>query len=53
MQKLRFYAATGSKWFMFGHSIWKLTMKSKTINEMRDLVSSYASRGDHVMYSRI
>lgn len=53
LQKLRFFAATGSKWFMFGHSFWRLTMKSKSLDEMRELVSAYASRGDHAMYPRI
>lgn len=53
LQKLRFFAATGSKWFKFGHSFWRLTMKSKDLDQMRTLVSEYASRGIHPMYERI
>ena len=53
LQKLRFFAATGSKWFKFGHSFWKLTMKSKDLDQMRSLVSEYASRGIHPMYERV
>jgi len=53
LQKLRFFAATGSRWFQFGHSFWKLTMKSKTLEQMRSLVSEYASRGSHPMCSRV
>jgi tRNA-dihydrouridine synthase len=53
LQKLRFFAATGSKWFKFGHSFWKLTMKSKNLDQMRELVSEYSLRGVHPMYERV
>lgn len=53
LQKLRFFAATGSKWFKFGHSFWKITMKAKNYAEMRDAVVAYASRSEHPMYERI
>ena len=53
LQKLRFFAATGSKWFKFGHSFWKITMKSKNYEEMRIAVLEYAARSEHPMYDRI
>lgn len=53
LQKLRFYAATASKWFMFGHSFWKVTMKAKSFDEMRSGVLTYADNFEHEMYARI
>jgi tRNA-dihydrouridine synthase B len=53
MQKLRFYAAIASKWFMFGHSFWKITMKAKTFEQMRQGVGEYSERFDHEMIPRI
>jgi tRNA-dihydrouridine synthase B len=53
IQKLRFYAATGSKWFMFGHSFWKVTMKAKTFDQMRAGVAEYSERFPQDMYQRI
>ena len=53
IQKLRFFAATASKWFMFGHSFWKVTMKAKSFQEMREGVEEYSMRADHEMYYRV
>jgi tRNA-dihydrouridine synthase len=52
LQKLRFYAATASKWFMFGHSFWKVTMKAKSFDAMRDGVANYAERSTGGMFAR-
>jgi tRNA-dihydrouridine synthase B len=53
IQKIRFYAATASKWFMFGHSFWKVTMKAKSFEQMREGVAAYADRFNHEMISRV
>lgn len=53
LQKLRFFAATGARWFKFGHSFWRLTMKSRDLDQMRSLISEYVQRGSHPMYDRI
>lgn len=53
LQKLRFYAATASRWFMFGHSFWKVTMKSKSFDEMRERVAHYVSTTEQAMIYRI
>lgn len=53
LQKARFFAATGSKWFLFGHSFWRVTMKAKTLAEMKEAVSEYASKHAGPMYHRI
>ncbi len=52
MQKLRFYAATASRWFMFGHSFWKVTMKSKSFQEMRERVNHYFTSTEQDMIGR-
>jgi tRNA-dihydrouridine synthase B len=53
LQKARFFAATGSRWFLFGHSFWRITMKSKTLAEMRERVGLYASKFEGEMAQRI
>ncbi len=53
MQKLRFFAATASKWFMFGHSFWRVTMKSKSFDQMRIGVAEYYEKFTHEMIVRV
>jgi tRNA-dihydrouridine synthase B len=53
MQKLRFYAALGAKWFLFGHSFWRVTTKAKSFQEMREGVAHYAATYTQEMYYRI
>lgn len=53
LQKARFFAATGSKWFLFGHSFWRYTMKAKSLAEMRDAVAHYMTTYEPTMYARI
>jgi len=53
LQKARFFAATGSRWFLFGHSFWRLTMKSKSLLELWDRVSEHAEKSSGEMSQRI
>jgi tRNA-dihydrouridine synthase B len=53
LQKLRFFAATASKWFMFGHSFWKVTMKAKSFEQMRFGIAAYSEKFNHEMISRV
>lgn len=53
VQKARFFAATGSKWFLFGHSFWRVTMKAKSLAEMRAGVALYAEKNQPKMYGRV
>lgn len=53
LQKLRFYAATASRWFMFGHSFWRLTTKSKSLDEMRERIKHYVATTEQEMFARI
>lgn len=53
LQKARFYAATGSKWFLFGHSFWRVTTKAKSLAEMRVAIAEYAEKNSPKMYGRV
>ena len=53
LQKTRFFAATGSKWFLFGHSFWRITMKAKSLAEMRVAIAEYAASHQNKMYGRV
>lgn len=41
LDKVRFFCATGSKWYQFGHHFWRMTTKARTVAELQDLVSDY------------
>jgi len=53
LQKARFFVATGSRWFLFGHSFWRITMKAKTLQQMKEDVAAYGERNAPKMYTRI
>jgi tRNA-dihydrouridine synthase B len=53
LQKVRFFVATGSKWFLFGHSFWRYMMKAKTLEEMKIATRTYADNFSGVMYKRV
>jgi tRNA-dihydrouridine synthase len=53
LDRVRFLTATGSKWFMFGHSFWKTTLKPKTLAALRDAVYEYSQKFEHRMYEKI
>jgi nifR3 family TIM-barrel protein len=53
LQKARFFAAIGSRWFLFGHSFWRITMKAKSLHEMRVAIQDYAQTHSNRMYGRI
>ncbi len=53
LQKARFFIATGSKWFLFGHSFWRISMKAKSLKEMAPAIQEYADKHQNKMYSRI
>ena len=53
LTKFQFFAAMGCRWFAFGHSFWKTSMKAKSLKQLRELVLEYASKGEHTMNHRI
>ena len=53
LQKMRFFVATGSKWFLFGHSFWKYCMKKTTFAELRERIAEYGAKHQYPIRQRI
>ncbi|MEY4631226.1 MAG: hypothetical protein RIQ81_1346 [Pseudomonadota bacterium] len=53
LKKFSFFAATGARWFMFGHAFWAMTRKAKSIDHLRSLVLDYRARFAHPLKQRI
>lgn len=53
LEKFRFYAATGARWYQFGHAFWKLTTKAKTLTELTDSIEDFGSRFENPSFSRV
>jgi hypothetical protein len=44
LDKVRFFCATGSKWYQFGHHFWRMTTKAHAVSELQDLVADYGNK---------
>lgn len=53
LKKFSFFAATGARWFMFGHAFWSVTKKAKSIPHLRELIEDYRDRFDHPLRERV
>lgn len=53
VRKFQFFVLTSSKWFAFGHALWKRTIKAKTISDMIAMVEEYGSSFEFPMYERV
>lgn len=53
LEKFRFFAATGARWYQFGHAFWKLTTKAKSVAQLRDLISDFGERSENPSYERV
>lgn len=53
LRKLHFYLSFGSKWFLFGHNFWRLTMKCKTISQAKETIADYSAEFPQAMRERI
>ncbi|MEN9529318.1 MAG: hypothetical protein RI932_1191 [Pseudomonadota bacterium] len=53
LEKFRFFAATGSRWYQFGHSFWKMTTKAKSCLELRDSIEDFGARFENPSYPRV
>jgi tRNA-dihydrouridine synthase B len=49
LDKFRFFAATGARWFQFGHSFWKMTTKAKSVAQLRDGIVDFGERCENPM----
>ncbi|NBX24322.1 MAG: hypothetical protein EBR52_09550, partial [Microbacteriaceae bacterium] len=53
LKKFSFFAATGARWFMFGHAFWAVTKKAKSTGHLRELIEDYRDRFDHPLKERV
>jgi nifR3 family TIM-barrel protein len=53
LEKFRFFAATGSRWYQFGHAFWKMTTKAKTLDELTKSIEEFGERYENPSYSRV
>lgn len=53
LEKFRFFAATGARWFQFGHAFWKMTTKAKSLAQLRDGVHDFGEKCENPMTDRI
>lgn len=53
VERFRFFVATGSPWFTFGHSFWAKSMKQKSLATMREMVTHHMTISKHPMVGRI
>lgn len=53
LEKFRFFAATGSRWYQFGHAFWKLTTKAKTVGELTKMIQEFGEKSENPSYKRV
>jgi tRNA-dihydrouridine synthase B len=52
-RKFSFFAATGARWFPFGHAFWGLTTKAKTVDHLVELIGGWQEKPQMPVYGRI
>ena len=53
LERFRFFAATGARWFEFGHFFWKTSMRVKTVEELELAVEEFSEKYENKMYAHI
>lgn len=53
LKKFSFFAATGARWFAFGHAFWAMTRKAKSLSHLRELLVDYRDRFAHPLKQRV
>lgn len=53
LEKFRFFAATGARWYQFGHAFWKMTTKAKTVNELTNFIEEFGEKSENPSYERV
>ncbi len=53
LPKFHFFVALSSKWFFFGHSFWKATLKHQSLTELQAVIRHYRDEVHFPMYERI
>lgn len=53
LEKFRFFAATGSRWYQFGHAFWKMSTKAKSVSELEENIADFGQRFENPSYARV
>lgn len=53
LRRFHFYLTFSSKWFLFGHNLWRSTLKSKSVAEAKSAVATYSQNHPQPMRHRI
>lgn len=53
LKRMEFYVALGSRWLPFGHELWRLVKRSKSLAEARAQVVSYGEKYPQLMSHRV
>ncbi|MGY3803314.1 tRNA dihydrouridine synthase [Pigmentibacter ruber] len=53
LEKFRFFVATGARWFQFGHHFWRLSMRSKSVEELARQIHEFSLHSENPMSYRI
>ncbi|WP_186646689.1 tRNA dihydrouridine synthase [Fluviispira vulneris] len=53
LEKFRFFAATGARWFQFGHHFWRLTMRAKNVADLRKSIVEFSENNQNTMSKKI
>jgi len=53
LEKFRFFAATGSRWYQFGHAFWKMSTKAKSVSELTESIEDFGMRFSNPSFNRV
>ena len=53
LEKFCFFAATGARWYQFGHAFWKSAKNAKTVAELTERVEEFGEKCESISYSRV
>jgi tRNA-dihydrouridine synthase B len=53
LERFRFFVATGSRWFQFGHYFWKTCMQAKTLFDLEAAVLNFNEKYENKMIEKV
>lgn len=53
LERIRFFVAIGSRWYEFGHDLWRKTTRCKTRDELVERISEYAEKFENPSVARV
>lgn len=53
LERVRFFVAIGSRWYQFGHDLWRNTNRCKTREELSNRIGEYAEKFENPSVARV